>query len=112
MSLVVENTLLLYLILTCLLGGGAAFMMGRALATGWRPIWHLVLTTMIMGLALRFLHFALFEGTLLSLHYYITDTASLLVLSALGYLHMRTRQMVTSYRWLYKRTSPLTWTTR
>ena len=112
MSLFVENTLLLYLILTCLLGGGAAFMMGRALATGWRPFWHLILTTMIMGLALRFLHFALFEGNFVSLHYYFTDTATLLAFSALGFQLRRTRQMVTSYHWLYKRTSPLTWTNK
>jgi small-conductance mechanosensitive channel len=109
MSLILEQSLALYLILTCLFGGGAAFMMGRSLATNWRPLWQLVVATLIMGLALRFLHFALFEGKLLTLHYYLTDTLTLLVIAGLGYRLTRTTQMVTNYRWLYKRTSPLTW---
>ncbi len=112
MSLIIEQSISLYLVLTCIIGGGAAYLMGRSLAINWRPVWHLILATMIMGLALRFFHFALFEGKLLYLHYYITDTLTLLVFALLGYRITRTRQMVTSYHWLYKRTSPLTWTRR
>lgn len=109
MSLLIEQSLTLYLILTCILGGGAAFMMGRSLATGWRPIWQLVIGVLILGLALRFLHYALFEGKLLSLHYYFTDTLTLMIIAMIGYQLTRTTQMVTNYRWLYKRTSPFTW---
>ena len=87
-------------------------MTGRALATGWRPLWQLLVATLILGLAVRFLHYALFEGALTSLRYYITDTLTLLILSALGYRHIRTTQMVNNYHWLYKRTSYLTWTDR
>ena len=29
---------------------------------------------LILGVAVRFIHFALFDGTLLSLHYYVVDT--------------------------------------
>ena len=109
MSLLIENSFPIYLTLSCILGGSAAFFMGRSLAQSWRPAWQLVLATMIMGLALRFLHFALFQGSLVSLHYYFSDTVTLLFFSILGYRLMRTTQMVTNYHWLYKRTSPLTW---
>ena len=38
-----------------------------------------------LGLALRFFHYALFEGELLSLHYFITDTLVLIAAVLLGY---------------------------
>ncbi len=109
MSLIIEKSLPLYFILTCLIGGGAAYMMGSSFAKLWRPVWHLVASTLILGLALRFMHFALFDATLLSAHYFFTDTITLLIFAALGFRLTRTRQMTTNYRWLYKRTSPFTW---
>jgi hypothetical protein len=36
----------------------------------------------------------------------------LLAGACLGFRLMRTKQMVTQYRWLYERTSPLTWRNR
>jgi hypothetical protein len=33
----------------------------------------------------RFIHFALFEGTLLSLHYYIVDAVVILGIGSLGF---------------------------
>ena len=36
----------------------------------WRPWWQVVAYALILGAAARFIHFALFDGTLLSLHYY------------------------------------------
>ena len=59
--------------------------------------------------ALRFLHFALFEGTLLSLHYFLTDTLVLILGAMLGFRLTRVRQMTSQYPWLYERTSPLSW---
>jgi hypothetical protein len=109
MSLIIEQSLALYLILTCVIGGAAAFMTGRSMAHSWRPIWQLVVAILIMGAALRFLHFALFEGHLTSLHYYVSDTLTLMLIALMGFRMTRTRQMVTQYHWLYKRTGPLTW---
>ena len=45
-----------------------------ALASKWRPLWMPVVYMIPLGLALRFFHYALFNGDLLSLHYFITDT--------------------------------------
>jgi hypothetical protein len=36
----------------------------------------------------------------------------LVAAACLGFRAMRTTQMVTQYRWLYERTSPLTWRDR
>jgi hypothetical protein len=112
MGILYETTLTSFLVTTCLLGGGAAWMSGRALARGWRPVLQLIGYMLMLGLALRFFHFALNEGTLLSPHYYVVDTIVLIAAAVLGYRVTRTSQMTTQYRWLYERTSPLTWRAR
>jgi hypothetical protein len=109
MSLFVEDNPWIFLIMTVVIGGGAAFMAGRALASKWRP-WQMAVLYMIpLGLALRFFHYALFTGDLLSLHYFITDTLVLIAGVGLGYRLTRVSQMVTQYPWLYERSSPLSW---
>ena len=101
-----------FLLVTLFLGGGAAWLMGRAIAITWRPWWQLVGYTLILGIAVRFLHFSLFGGTLLSPYYYAVDTALCFVLSLLGYAVTRTNQMVTQYHWLTQRTGFLSWKRR
>jgi hypothetical protein len=71
-----------------------------------------VVYLLILAGAVRFIHFALFHGTLLSLHYYIVDAVVLLAIGLVGYRYYRTRQMTTQYRWLYERTGPLSWRER
>jgi hypothetical protein len=112
MSLFVEDDPWIFLIMTVVIGGGAAFLAGRALATKWRPVWMPVAYMLLLGLALRFFHFALFEGDLLSIHYYLSDTAVLIAASLLGYRLTRVSQMVTQYPWLYQRVGPLAWRKR
>lgn len=109
MNIFVEDSPWIFLIMTVIIGGGAAFLAGRALAGKWRPLWMPVAYMLLMGLALRFLHFALFEGELLSLHYYITDTLVLIAGAFLGYRLTRARQMTSQYPWLYERTGPFSW---
>jgi hypothetical protein len=95
-----------------LIGGGAAFLAGRAIAATWRPFWHLVLYMALLGAAVRFVHFALFEATLLSPASYAADTLYLLLVGALAWRLTRAAQMATQYYWLYERTSPFTWRER
>src|SRR3990170_1854823 len=66
----------------------------------------------LLPAAVRFFHYALFDGKLLSLYYSLVAYAVLLAAASLGFRSMRTTQMVTQYRWLYERTSPLTWRER
>jgi len=104
-----EPSFFLFALVTVVLGGWAAWMTGRACALTWRPIWSTVLYLLILTGAVRFIHFALFHGTLLSLHYYVVDAVVILAIGLVGYRFTRTRQMTTQYRWLYERTGPLSW---
>jgi hypothetical protein len=109
MSLFVEDKLSIFLIMTVIIGGGAAFLAGRGLASRWRPWWIPAAYMVLMGLALRFFHYALFNGELLSLHYFITDTVVLICATLLGYRLTMVNQMVRQYPWAYERSGLLSW---
>ena len=106
-----DDSLWVFLVLTVIIGGGAAFLAGRAGAI-WKPFWRVFFYMVLLAAAVRFFHYALFDGELLSLYYYLVTYAILLGAALLGFRIMRTTQMVTQYRWLYERTSPLTWRDR
>lgn len=112
MSLFYEVSLSDFLLLSVVIGGGAAWMTGRSVALTWRPTWMLGWFILLLSFALRFLHFALFEGTLLSLQYWLVDLAILLAVGFLGWRYTRTLQMVTQYRWMYEKSSPFSWRPR
>ena len=95
-------------LITGVLGGGAAFLAGRAIAQTWRPYWHVLFYMAMLGAAVRFVHFALFEGALLSPASYLADTLYLIVSGSLAWRMTRAAQMATQYYWLYERTGPLT----
>jgi hypothetical protein len=101
-----------FLALTVIIGGGAAFLAGRELARAWKPFWRVFLYMALLAGAVRFSHYALFDGRLLSPYYYLVTYIVLLAAASLGFRMRRTTQMVTQYRWLYERTSPLTWRDR
>ena len=101
-----------FLVLTVVIGGAGAFLSGRGLARSWKPFWRIFLYMALLAAAMCFFHYALFDGTLTSLYYYLVTYAILLIAALLGFRAMRTTQMVTQYRWLYERTSPLTWRDR
>ena len=107
-----EPSVWLFLLVTVIMGGWAAWMTGKAVASTWRGTSQLVIYVLMLGVVVRFIHFALFHGTLLSWRFYIIDTAILMTIAFLGWRQMRTRQMTTQYRWLYERTGPLSWKRR
>ena len=109
MGLLWENSPSAFVVLTCILGGGAAWMTGRAMARGWRPAARVALYMALLAIAVRFFHFALAEGTLLSLRYYLTDAAVLIGLGLVSFRIARVTQMVTQYPWLYRRIGPFGW---
>ena len=65
-----------------------------------------------LGVAVRFIHHALFGGTMFSLHYYVVDTVFLLIVGTIGYRFTLARQMVTQYGWLFEQTGPFSWRSR
>jgi hypothetical protein len=95
-----EDSLGVFVLVTVLLGGGAAWLSGRAVAQTWRPSWHVVAYMLILGLAVRFFHFALFDGTLVSPHYYAVDTAVAILIGLGGFRVTRARQMARQYGFL------------
>jgi hypothetical protein len=107
-----ENSLTVFLLVSVLLGGGAAWLAGRAIAATWRPWWHIVLYMLVLSLAVRFLHFALFDAKFLSLHYYLVDFAVCLGFGIFGFRLMRVSQMVSRYGWINERAGLLRWRSR
>ncbi|MEI9401940.1 DUF6867 family protein [Mesorhizobium argentiipisi] len=104
-----EASIWQFLFVTCLLGGWAAWMTGKAAAQTWSSHLQLFFYMLGLGVGVRFIHHALFDETMFSLDYYIVDTIVLMILGFLGYQYTRTNQMVTQYNWLYERASLLSW---
>jgi hypothetical protein len=89
-----------FLLLTVILGGAAAYVSGKAIAETWRPFWQVIAYCLLMALVVRFMHFALFEEVMISLRNYIIDAAVLLLAGVVGYNVARRRQMAETYNWL------------
>jgi hypothetical protein len=111
-GIIFEQGIVDFVLVTCFLGGGAAYLTGRAVALTWRPIGYLLLYLFLLACAVRFIHYALFEGTLLSLHYFLVDAVVLLALGGFGFRATRARQMVGQYSWIYERSGPVLWRLR
>ena len=107
-----ETSAWLFMLVTCVLGGGAAWLTGRAYAITWRSWTSLVMALLLLGIATRFIHHAMFHGTMFSLRYYIVDTIILLIFGFASFRYQRAWQMASQYYWLYERTGPFTWRSR
>ena len=107
-----ERSLGVFFLATVLWGGGAEWLAGRAIAATWRPWWHLALYMLILGGAVRFIHYAVFGSRFLTLHYYLVDVAVCLIFGLLGFRLMRVRQMVSRYNWINERVGLFGWRRR
>jgi len=104
-----EDSLWTFVLVSLILGGGAAWLSGRAIAQTWRPVWQVFFYSLILGCVVRFIHFSLFGGTLLSGYYYVVDTILLMIFGSLGFRAARVAQMLTQYRWINTPDGPLRW---
>jgi len=109
MEQLLGTSLPVFIVLTLIIMGFAAYMTGQSLAVNWHPVWQLVIYCCLLGFANRFLVFSLFEGELLSLSGYLIDTAALLAIGLLAYRFARARKTVAQYPWLYERAGPFGW---
>ncbi len=98
-----------YIGVTVFIAGGASFMMGQSLAATWRPVWQVLIYGILLGLADRFIIFALFEGELLSFWGFMLDSATLLIIGLIAYRVTQVHKMVSQYPWLYQRKSLFHW---
>ena len=103
------ETILDVVLVTGLIGAGAAWLSGRAIAAAWGGQSRVVLTAFLLGAAARFFHFALFQGELLSVSSFACDTLIFLIVGLLAWQTTRASLMVRQYPWLYVRTGLLTW---
>jgi hypothetical protein len=101
-----------FLLVSVFFGGGAAALSGRAIAETWRPWWQVVGYSFILGAVVRFFHFSLFGGSLLSAHYYLADSVVCMVFGFLGFRTTRAAQMVMQYRWINEAQGRLRWRRR
>ncbi len=94
---------------TVVMLGFAAFMTGQACANTWRPMRQLLPYAALLGCLNRFLAYALFQGELLLWSGYVVDVIALLSIAVLGYRLTLVRRMTEQYPWLYERADPLRW---
>jgi hypothetical protein len=94
-----DNGLWVFLLITLLLGGAAAYATGRAVASTWRPLWHAIAYALLLGAVARFLQYALFEQPFLSATNYAVDAAMLILFVLVGYRNTRAQQMTSQYPW-------------
>lgn len=95
-----ENSFGVFVLVTVVLGGGAAWLAGRAVASMWSRGWLVLFYALLIGGAVRFIHFSLFGATFLSLHYYAVDTLIALAFGFAGFRVTRARQMARQYGFL------------
>ena len=98
-----------FLGVTVVLCGFAAFATGRALAGTWRPIWWTVPYCLLLALVGRFLQWSLFDGELLSPTGYAVDAAVLTAVGLAAYRVTQAARMVRQYPWLYVRAGLFSW---
>ena len=112
MGLLWEDSFAVFFFVTIVLAGGAAWMSGRAVARSWEPYWQAGAWMLLLGAAARFIHFSLFGGSLLSVHYYVVDTLILMGIAWLGHRVTLARLMTRQYRFVYESSSILGWRAR
>ena len=104
-----DPSVFIFILVTIIMGGAAAYSTGKAIAQTWRPGWHLIASAMVLGVAVRFIHYALFGASFLSVHYYLIDTLLVLAATLLGFRLTRVKQMTTRYSWLYRPAGAFFW---
>ena len=92
-----------------------AWMTGKGASQSWKNYPAVVIYTLLLAVAVRFIHHALFNGPMFygnAVLFYVMDFVVLLVFSTAGYRYTRTNQMVNAYYWLYEKASPFSWKDR
>lgn len=107
--LLYEDSVWVFLLLTVILGGSGAWMTGRAIAATWRPWWHAAIYALLLALAVRFFHYALFQGSFDSKYYYAVDALVCLTLALTAFRLTRVNQMISQYAWINEKNGPFGW---
>lgn len=92
-----------FVILTVVIMGGAAYMTGQAVAATWRPVRQIVIYCILLGGVDRFLIASLFGGDGLSVSAFVVDATVLIGIGLVAYRITHVTKMVTQYPWLFER---------
>jgi len=99
--------------ITVVLLGFAAWMTGQAIANTWRPLRQVFPYSLLLGFADRFLTWGLFEPERIEVLWlvsgYLIDTAVLMGFALLAYRLTKVRKMVSQYPWIYEQAGPFAW---
>jgi hypothetical protein len=101
-----DNALWIFLLVTVAMGGGAAYVSGKASPRPGGPTGMCRSTWSLLAAAIRFGHFALFQEPLISLKSFAVDLLVALVAASFGYRLVRAGQMARQYGWLYPAPRP------
>jgi len=102
-------TWLQFLLLTVIVFGFAAFMMGRALGDTWRPRWQNIAYGLLLGVANRLFQNFLCGNDVINLIAYLIGAVVLVAIALTAYRATQAHKMVTQYPWLYERAGPFSW---
>jgi branched-chain amino acid transport system ATP-binding protein len=105
----ITESLLVFVGISVVLFGAAAFLMGQAIGETWRPWWHNLPYGLLLAAACRFLTYALFGADLLSLAGYLASAVIIIALALLAWRLARVRRMLAQYPWLYERDGMFSW---
>ena len=104
-----EEPSVLYFVLITIIMGMDGVAHGKECCRRLEQLWGPGVLYATSGVAIRFIHHALFNGSMLTLQYYVVDTIILLLFATAGYRYYRTQQMTNNYYWLYEKVSPFSW---
>ncbi|MCX7629132.1 MAG: hypothetical protein N2038_02670 [Geminicoccaceae bacterium] len=105
MEEVLGTSLAVFLGLTVVLVGAAAWLTGRAMAEHWRGPLQVIAACFGLAIAARFLTFALYEGDLFSLSGFLSTWLVLAAIGSLSFRIHRVARVVRQYPWRYRRVS-------
>ncbi len=105
-----EQSLLVFLFVTVILGGAGAWMTGRACAITWRPL-EAARYLPADAVVRRALHpfRAVRRHAAFAVHYWLVDLIFLLIVGYTAYRYTMANQMVSQYYWLYEKAGAFSW---
>ena len=108
-----EGSFGVFLLVTVVLGGGAAALAGRAIAQTWRPWWQIVAYMLILGCRRALLPFRPVRGhAVVAALLFGRQPRSASLAGLAGFRAERRAQMVKQYRWINEPAGPLSWRRR
>lgn len=105
----IGTTLPVFIGITVVIMGFAAYTTGQAVAKGWKPMWQVPAYCVLLGFPDRFLTWGLFQGEGMLVSGYVVDTVVLIIIGLFAFQLNKARRMTAQYPWLYERTGLFSW---